>query len=410
MMPLSLAKRVLKLKQITGVSLLAIFVVAGSLTSGMPAIAADTAKAQENKTEAPKPPTISVIAAEKRQIVETLDVSGNFVAREEIMVQPEIDGAAIVEILVDEGDNVKKGQVLARLSSSQIDIQLAQTDANLARSDAAIAQAGAQIQQMQAMVDQAKADLNRTSKLRKSGISTQEQFDQRQAALNSYMAQLESAKQAVVVAQADRKQIQAQRKELELRLARTEIKAPADGFVSRRMARLGSIAAMSQEAMFRIIESGDIELQADVAESDLPRLKTGQPVSISVAGSKERVDGIVRLISPVVNTTTRLGSVRVSLAKGVRVPLGSFGRGMVEIARSQGVSLPLSAVTFKADAAVTQVVKDNKVETRAIKTGLINDEFVEVSEGLIDGEWVVARAGTFVRNGDLITPVKLANQ
>ncbi len=370
-----------------------------------PAFAADA-----QTSEAPKPPTISVIAAKTREIVESLVVSGNFVAREEILVLPEINDAAVVEILAEEGDEVKKGQVLARLSTSAIEVQLAQNDAALARNEAAIAQARAQIAQAEASAAQAKTDLGRTRKLKSSGYATGELFDQRQTSLTTAAAQLESARQALGIAEADGKATEAQRKELELRRARAEVKAPTDGYISRRTVQLGSIASMAQEPMFRIIQNGDIDLAADIAESDLPKLHVRQLAKILPVGAKAPIDGGVRFIGPEVNSTTRLGSVRVGILGKDRVPLGSFGRATIEIARAKGLALPLSAVTFKADGAVTQVVKSGKVEVRQVKTGLIDDTHVEIVEGLADGDTVVARAGTFVRNGDVITPVMLAEQ
>jgi HlyD family secretion protein len=381
--------------------------VAAALGAASPAVAAD---ADPQKAEAPKPPAISVIAAKSREIVESLVVSGNFVAREEILVLPEINDAQVVEILVEEGDEVKKGEVLARLSTSAIDVLLAQNDAALARNAAAIAQAKAQITQAEASVAQAETDLGRTKRLKSSGFATGELFDQRQTSLNTTAAQLESAKQALGIADADRKATQAQRRELELRRARTEVKAPSDGYISRRTVQLGGIASMAQEPMFRIIQNGEIDLAADIAESDLPKLRVRQLAKIMPVGARDAIDGGVRFIAPEVNSTTRLGSVRVGILGKERVPLGSFGRATVEIARTQGIALPLSAVTFKADGAVTQVVRNGTVELRKVKTGLIDDTHVEIMEGLADGETVVARAGTFVRNGDTITPIMLAGQ
>lgn len=388
--------------------------LASSLAAGLAAFNVTApvfaAEAAQQKTEAPKPPAISVIAAKTREIVESLVVSGNFVAREEILVLPEINDSQVVEILAEEGDEVKKGQVLARLSTSAIEVQLAQSDAALARNEAAIAQAKAQIAQAEASAAQAKTDLGRTKRLKTSGFATGELYDQRQTSLTTASAQLESAKQALGIAEADRKATEAQRRESELRRARTEVKAPTDGYISRRTVQLGGIASMAQEPMFRIIQNGEIDLAAEVAESDLPKLKVRQTAKITPVGAKEAIDGGVRFIGPEVNGTTRLGSVRVGILNKQRVPLGSFGRAIVEIARTQGVSLPLSAVTFKADGAVTQIVKDGKVEVRKVKTGLIDDTHVEITEGVTAGETVVAKAGTFVRNGDVVTPVLLAEQ
>jgi HlyD family secretion protein len=384
-------------------------------TVAMPASAAeaDAAKAVAptettatvDTKAAPKPPSISVIAASKMEIQQTLIVSGSFVPREEILVVPEVDGLAVMEILAEEGDSVKKGQVLARLSPSSVEVLLAQNTASIARSDASISQAQAQIAESQASVTDADSSLDRTKALRRNGVSTVEQLDQRQAAFNAATARLNSSKQLLAIAQADKKATMAQRDELELRLARAEIKAPADGIISRRSIRIGGIASGQQDAMFRIIADGDVELNADVTEGDLPSLKAGQPVEIMVAGMAEPLKGSVRLLSQEVNTLTRLGTVRIALPKGSRVATGTFGRGIVEIARNTGVTLPMTAVTFQRDGAIVQIVEQGKVRFSKVKTGLIGGGRVEILDGAKEGDQVVARAGTFVRDGDIVTPV-----
>jgi HlyD family secretion protein len=368
------------------------------------ATAVETTSTVDTKA-APKPPSISVIAAKKMEIAQTLIVSGSFVPREEILVVPEVDGLAVMEILAEEGDSVKKGQVLARLSPSSIDVQLAQNTASIARSDASISQAKAQIAESQASMSDANNSLDRTKALRRNGVSTVEQLDQRQTAFNAATARLNSSKQLLAIAEADKKATLAQRDELELRLARTEIKAPADGMISRRSIRIGGIASGQQDAMFRIIADGDVELNADVTEGDLPSLKAGQSVEIVVAGVRDPLKGSVRLLSQEVNTLTRLGTVRIALPKGSRVATGTFGRGVVEIARNTGVTLPMTAVTFQRDGTIVQVVEQGKVRFSKVKTGLIGEGRVEILEGAKEGDQVVARAGTFVRDGDVVTPV-----
>jgi len=352
-------------------------------------------------------PVVTVITVEPREVTESIILSGDFVPREEILVQPEIDGQAVTEILVEAGDTVKKGQVLARLATSSIDVQAAQMKANLARSDAAIAQSRAQIDSAQVALEDANRSLGRAQQLLRSGSGTREQLDQRQTQARAAQAQLDAATQALAIAEADRVANQAMVDQIVWRLERAEVRAPADGVVSRRNVRVGSIASTQQDAMFRIIEDGDVELSADVPEDDLPRLREGQFVAVTVAGYDEPVKGEIRLISPEVAQQTRLGTVRIKIDKASPVSIGSFGRGVVELNRKTVMALPLTAVTFQADAITTQAVVDNRVETRRLKTGILGEGFVEVLEGVKQGDTIVARAGTFLRDGDQVTPVPL---
>jgi HlyD family secretion protein len=112
------------------------------------------------------------------------------------------------------------------------------------------------------------------------------------------------------------------------------------------------------------------------------------------------------LVSPEVNRMTRLGRVRVAVDGDVPgLVLGSFARATVEVARRDGVLAPLSAVLFQPEGAIVQVVRDGVVESRSVKIGLRDGRRVEIREGLMPGESVVATSGTFIRGGDRVTPI-----
>jgi HlyD family secretion protein len=184
------------------------------------------------------------------------------------------------------------------------------------------------------------------------------------------------------------------------------VKSPADGLVSRRSARVGGLAAGASDAMFRIIAKGEIELDAEVPESQMAKLKASQPAQVSVAGV-EPAAAKVRLVSTEIDKTSRLGKVRVFLGANRQFRIGAFGRAVIETANASGIAVPVSAVVFNGDTALVQLVADNKIIARAIKTGLTSDGLVQVRDGLQIGDLVVARAGTFLRDGDVIRPAPL---
>jgi HlyD family secretion protein len=350
-------------------------------------------------------PSISVIVAQKKQIAQDMVVTGSFAAGANVLVSALVSGFAVVEILAEEGDVVKAGQVLARLDANDVDIQLIQNSASLASNDAELAQAKNKIEQAKISKDRSLSDLNRTKKLRSTGVSTVEQFDQRQASYDLAAAEFEAAKLALVTAQAGREAIEAQRKEMELRKSRTEIKAPVDGYISSRLVEYGTISNPGGGAMFNIVAKGQVKLVAEVPESDLPKVKVGQKASIAVNGYDKALVGDVALISPEVDQATRMGKAHIKLAEGVRIPLGAFGRATISLAAGEGVALPLTAVTFGEDGPTVQVVKDGKVEVRKVITGLVSTTDIEITDGVLPGETFVARAGSFVREGDVVNPV-----
>ncbi|AMJ62001.1 efflux RND transporter periplasmic adaptor subunit [Bosea sp. PAMC 26642] len=386
--------------RLAGVSLLAL---AGALVSPLQAQTPAAASAQAAPVAGP---SVTVTTAKVSEIVQSVVVSGSMIARDEVLVSPEIDGLAIVEILAEQGDKVAAGQVLARLSRITLDVQKAQNDAQIGRAEAAIAQANAQIVEAQANLVQATNAFDRTKALRNNGNASIETFDQRDAAARSADARLNSSRQALAIASADLALAKAQGREIEVRLGRTEIKAPTAGIINRRNARIGATVAMAgTEPLFRLIEDGAIELEAEVAEVELPGLKLGQPVAVLSAGATVPLAGTIRLIAPEVDKASRLGKVRVALKGNPPVAIGSFARGIIETGRKTAVTLPLSAITYARSGPVVQSVSDGKVTSKKVEIGLAGDGRAEIASGIADGETVVARAGTFVRDGDVITPV-----
>ncbi|MCA3582452.1 MAG: efflux RND transporter periplasmic adaptor subunit [Methylocystis sp.] len=365
------------------------------------AFGAEAAKASGERAA----PSVTVSTVARQPITDTVIVTGTLVPREEIVVAVQIEGHAINEILVEEGDRVTAGQVLARLSREIIDSALAQNKAQIARAEAGIASARSSIVEAEANLAQAQSSFQRTQALRNQGIASAETYDLRQAAAQQTEARVLVAREQLRLAEADKALAEAQRGEWMIRSARTEIKAPADGIISRRTARIGSIATSVGEPLFRIIKDGAIELEADVAETNLARMAIGQKAMVRPAGRDVDLAASVRLIAPEITKTTRLGRVRLALDKPDGLTIGSFGRGIIEISRKDAVVAPLSAVLFTAEGPRVQVVKDGVVESRTIVPGVRAGGLLEVVSGLQPGDQIVTISGTFLRNGDRITPI-----
>lgn len=350
------------------------------------------------------PPAVSVVKAQQADFTETVTVSGSLIPRDEILVAPEIEGFRVLELRVDQGDRVKKGEVLATLVKESLDAQLAQNAASLARAGAAISQAESQIAEASAHVAEADANFERAKPLKSSGYLSGSTYDQREAAAKTATAQLKAAQDGLKLAQAEKQQVEAQRRELTWKQTNTSVTAPADGLISRRTARIGGMASGAGEPMFRIVARGEVELDAEVIETDLAKMAPGQKARVDVAGVGD-VDGVVRLISPEVDKQTRLGRVRVFLGADPRLRIGTFARGNISTASSHGIAVPSSAVVFDSSGAFVQVVRDGRVERRDVKTGLIARGLVEVHSGIDEGDIVVARAGTFLRDGDAVRAI-----
>ena len=258
--------------------------------------------------------------------------------------------------------------------------------------------------QAEARLIESQNAYERAKPLRAAGHMSESQFDQREQAARTAEAQLVAARDGLKLAEAEKAQVQAQRRELLWRRGRTEVLAPADGIISRRMARIGGYAVGAAEPMFRIVAKGEVEFDAEVTETRIQAVQTGQEAAVEVSGVGT-VKGVVRLVSPEIDKATRLGRVRIFLGDNPALRVGAFARGSILTARGRGLSVPASAILYSPDGPQVQLVQNGRVVTRKVTLGLAAGPYVEVRSGLAEGDLVVARSGTFLREGDAVRPV-----
>ena len=348
---------------------------------------------------------VTVARVTPADFAEQVVITGSLVPRDEILVGPEVEGLRVIEVLADEGDRVKKGQILARLVTDTLDAQAAQNDAAQAKAAAAIAQARSNIVSADAKVVEARNSYERGKPLRQSGILSDAVQDQRESAHRIADAALAVARDALKVVEADKAQVEAQRRELDFKRGRTSVMAPEAGIISRRVARVGGYAAGSADPLFRIVARNEIELEAEALDTQIARIKEGQPVTIAIPGGGEAT-GTVRNVSPEIDKATRLGHVRIFIGENPLLHIGGFARGTVTTQRSHGLSVPTSAIQYGPTGASVQLVIENKVVTRPVKLGLSNGDDTEIASGLAEGDQVVAKSGTFLRDGDAVRPIE----
>lgn len=373
-----------------------------AFAAAAPAHAVETAAVPDAAAIAP---AVTVVPAERREIVERAIVTGTLVPRDEILVAPEIEGLRITELRAEEGDRVEKDQVLAKLSLEMIATQEASNVAAIARAEAAIVQAQSQIVQAEAASVEARLSLERAQSLMRTGNGTAAVLEQRDSAAKGAEGRLSAARGGLKSAEADLATAKASGTEIALRRARTDIRAPEAGIVNRRTARVGATATAVGEPLFRLIARGEIELEGEVPELALTRIAIGDPARLDLDDGRS-LNGTVRRVYPEVDRMTRLGKVRIRLGADPSLRIGAFARGSVEVARRTGVSVPVSSLIYAADGQASLLVaKDGRVEARAVTPGLSADGFTEIRDGVAVGESVVARAGSFLRDGDRVRAV-----
>ncbi|WP_208346724.1 efflux RND transporter periplasmic adaptor subunit, partial [Aetokthonos hydrillicola] len=281
-----------------------------------------------------------------------LVVTGSLAAEDDLPLGAELSGLStlrIEHIYVDEGDWVHKGQVLAELDNRVILAQLHQAQANVKRSHSIIYQQKAVLQEALAQQQDADANVRRYNELLSQGAISRQEAQTRQTNAMTSQAKAESARHSIAVAQNDLIKAQAELESAQASLAQTQIVAPVDGYISKRQAKLGSIIPPTgSSALFNLVRSGHVELNAEVSELNLPNIKLNQQVLVtSETDTTKKYLGKVRKISSIVNPQTRLASVYIALPPKPELKPGMFMQGELLLGSSQTLVVPEAAVLFK---------------------------------------------------------------
>jgi HlyD family secretion protein len=368
----------------------------------MVAVSAQALWAQEADMQ--RVPSVTVATATQAEVVNRVSISGTLEPYREVLVYPLVTGFPIEALMVDVGAQVAKGDTLAQLNVDTLNAQLSQAKAEFARAEAGVRQAQSQITSAKASAAQARSVLERNQQLDRSGNVTQAALDQAVANSQTADAAVASAEDGLEVARAQVLQAQAQLDIAQLDLDHATIKAPTAGIISARNAQVGAIASNSAEPLFRMIQDGVIEVQADVIETELAQISVGDPAQLEIPGAGT-VEGTVRLVAPTVDATNRLGDVRVSLEGSNKLRTGLFAGGWIITDRHEGLTVPTTAILTDAKGDYLLEVQDNTLIRRDVTAGFIWNDIREVISGLDDGAVVVARASAFFSDGDKVNPV-----
>jgi HlyD family secretion protein len=326
-------------------------------------------------------PTVSVAQIGVSTVPSTISIIGTIGARYDMPIGVEGDGGRVTAVYVEAGDHVKEGQVLAHLNNSVLEPQVTNLEAALdqARADA----------------DLAAAEYQRAVAVGSSGALSAEETQKR--------------KSTAVTAAAHVKVAVAMLEEGKARLARADVRAPANGIILTRTVEVGQTAMPGGDALFRLSKDGETELRGQVAEQDLPLLKVGQLVDVKLTGSSKIYQGRIRLLGAVIDPATRLGTAKVSLTADPNLRPGAFARAEVTVSNAERAVLPQTAVLNDDKGTYVLIVNaQGKIERRAVRvTGMVSSG-VTVAEGIDPKDQIVTTAGAFLQEGETVKPVVTA--
>lgn len=334
-------------------------------------------KAADAGAPAAPVPVVTVIRPGQSVVARTVSATGSLAARVDMPVGVVGEGGMVTRVLVQPGDRVRAGQVLAIVERSvQVEqVRSLAAQVEVARADAKLAQA---------QLDRAKALVGR-------GFISAADIDQRTAARDQAEARVRVA--------------QAQLAEQRARTGRLDIRAPAAGLVLTRAVEPGQIVQAGSGVLFRMAKDGEMEMQAQVAESDLATVRPGNRASVTPIGHAEQFAGRVWQVSPVVDPQTRQGIARIAVPYSSAIRPGGFASAIITSGTGNAPLLPESAVQSDAKGSYVYIVNGkNQVERREVTVGQVSDAGVAVTSGIDGSERIVTSAAAFLAPGQKVKP------
>jgi RND family efflux transporter MFP subunit len=395
---------------------------------------------------APRSVTVSVATVQARTAERTVDGTGSLLAWQEVVLNTSVPGT-VARLLVDLGDTVKAGQIVAELDRREFELAVEQTEAGtqaaadtLRRARTQVLAATAALQQVRnsrraleanlagarAALAEAEADSERTRMLVKGEFVPRREVDvartryetaralheTAQVELTQYPdrvrvaeAQLASEESGVRVAEADLRRREADTALTRKKLTDATLRAPIDGAVARRHVNPGEFI-QGNTAVFTIVQSDPLKWSGTVAEHAALQVRPGQVVRVRADTVPGRsFEGQVTRVSPAVDVASRtaLLEARVPNREGLLKP-GLFARGVIALRQDAGVAfVPEAAVSYFAGITKVFVVAGGTAQERTVKLGVRQDGWIEVKEGVKPGETVAASGLGQLQDGVPVT-------
>ena len=355
-------------------TILLIFLALGILSSCKPKPKPE-AKGQEQTFGAAP---VKVFKAVRMNISEKLFYTGTIEAWQKINLTPDV-GGKIARILVNEGDRVSKGQVLAELDAEAITLQLKQAEAAMAVA--------------QASFNNAQTNLERMERLSKEKAVSDQQYEQVKLGYDSAKAQLEQAQAAVNLAQHS----------LDVSIR----KAPFSGVIASRNAEVGDVinpmmggfSPGSAGGVLTLVDFSRVKIKVDISGADISRIQKGQAATLRVPTIPgQKFNGVVQVVNLAADPLTKKFGIEVSADNPDQVLRpGTFGEIIIEVhSHDNALVVPQKAVLENKYIFIAQ---DGKAARKEITLGLQNTTMIEILSGIAEGDLVIAEGNFGLEDG-----------
>jgi RND family efflux transporter MFP subunit len=334
--------------------------------------------------------TVESASAGRRDMVDHITVVGNLIGEATVDVVPRVAGR-LQAVPVKLGDRVAKGQLVAKMEDNDVREQVNQAEANLSVNRANV----------QARENDLKVSQNSLARLQRSfdsGLVSKQNLEDAEARVNTATSQLEVSKAQV-------SQTQARLDELKITLSNTNVVSPVDGFVSKRNLDPGAFAG-ANTIILAVVDIGTVRLVANLVEKDFKRVQAGVDAVVEVdAFPGESFHGKVSRVAPAFDPATRTAAMEIEVPNpGFRLKPGMYARVQLTAdRRSNALTVPRAAIVDLENRHGVFTVDTDTARFKDVKTGMSDGEWVEVVDGLDEGQKVVTTGALALRDGDKIT-------
>ncbi|MFN0107775.1 MAG: efflux RND transporter periplasmic adaptor subunit [Blastocatellia bacterium] len=324
------------------------------------------------------------------KISEKIALTGSLKPKERVDVNSRIAGR-VTQIKVDVGQVVARGALIAVIEDDEIRQQIERSKASIAVADASIAQREAEL-------SNAKAELDRRQKLVEAGVLSRQELDALEMRHRVAASQLE-------LSRAQRRQTEAEQRELNIRQGQTRVYAPINGVISARQMDLGAMAG-ANSPIVTIVGINPMVILANAAEQDISRVKKGAQVTVTIDSLPgQKFSGRIMRISPLLDAQTRNGQVEIEIPnKGGALKGEMFARVELNLgSERETMLLPRDALVYRGEKPGVFTIEAEKAKFVEVETGLTQEDKVELLGGLKLGDKVITQGVNLVKDGDRVS-------
>jgi len=386
-----------------------VLLLAGAFVAGyVPLRKRDATVRAEADERARALPSMEVIRVGRAAGENDIQLPGTMQAITEAPILARADGY-LKRRLVDIGDRVMAGQVLAEIDAPELDQQIKQVEASVAQAEAASEQAEANLEQGKANRDLARLNAERWKSLADQGIASKQETDQYQAQFAAQNANVLALEKAITAQRSNVAAAKANLSRLQEVQGYRLVKAPFDGVVTVRSVDVGALVNTGSTLLFRIAQTDKLRTYINVPQTSASSVRVGQPAVLTVSNLPGRVfHGNVARTANALDPANRTMLVEVAVPNpdGALFP-GSFAEVILSASRTNlPLAVPASAILFRTDGAQVAVVQpDNTLHLQKIVVGRDYGDRVEILQGVDDGATILAAPGDAAREGVKIIPV-----